>query len=210
MSILSGLGGVGEERILLEARVIIANSQKASRLLGTAAEGAPGLDEMHALKTKSYEEVLRLSNSVTSGAVAPNLIPDMLRLFGLEYKIVDMLFVLARSQTRYKLRNAAARRYVAGRIAATNGLAVQALASIYTMHTEDRLERVKRLRNGVRLIEEEGDEIKEALLSYAYNSRQDFKAFYHIIDLAYLADDVLDSCEDAADMLMSIMLSVST
>lgn len=210
MGFLSDMSKIGEQKVFLSTRKLISNSQSASRMLDRVLRGSSNIDKIHALKSNSYEEVFNLSNSITSGAIAPNVIPDMLQLINLEYNIVDMIFILARSLTRYRIKNAAQRKYVTERINATNELVAKALAAIYIMHTEDRLDNIKRLRSQVKLIEEQGDEIKEEMLSYAYSSRMDFKTFYHITNLAFVSDDVLDSCEDTADMLLNIMLAIVT
>ena len=210
MGIFPRLTEVGEQRVLIETRKLIGNAQKASKQLCGIVDGSSDLEKIHELKSSSYEEVVKFSNTITSGAVSPNVIPDMLQLVGLEYNIIDMVFVLSRSFTRYRLSNPVQRRFVKGKIAATNALAEDALSVLYAMHSAGRIDDIKRMRSRVKLLEEEGDEIKEEMLNYAYNAKTGFKTFYHIINLAYIADDVLDSCEDTADMLMNIMLSVAT
>ncbi len=210
MKIFSGLGGIGEEKLIGNMRKIIGHAQDASGLFDSIIRGSGGQAELHEIKRSTYEEAFSLSNSITSGAIAPNLIADMLQLVRLEYKIVDMVFVAARSFNRYRIRDAAARRYVSGRLAALNRLVGKSLGLLYKMHAVDSLAKIRELRNEIKLIEEEGDEIKEALLSYAYKTSLGFKSFYEIVDLAYLSDDVLDSCEDTADMLMNIMFSIMT
>ena len=210
MGIFSGLGGIGEQKVFINARKLIETSQKASRMFDQAVTGSLDMEKIHALKTKSYEEMSSLSNSITAGAVSPNLIPDMLGLISIEYNTVDLIFVLARSFRRYRLASAVHRRYVTDQLVANNRLVARALASLYIMHTVGRADEIKRLRNRVRLFEEEGDEIKEDMLNYAYSSKTDFKSFYHMSNIAYLSDDVLDSCEDTAEMIANIMLSIAT
>ncbi|MEM3839141.1 MAG: hypothetical protein QXF01_01005 [Candidatus Micrarchaeaceae archaeon] len=210
MKIFSVFGGIGEQKALLEALKLIANAQSAGELLVQILKGSSQLDQLHSLKTQSYEAVVELLNKVTSGAVAPSIIPYMLRLVGLEYNITDMIFVLARSSCRYKIRDSREREYLKMELIENNNLVLKALSLIYKMHTADKIAEVKALRNQVKLIEEEGDEIKERMLNFAYKSKGDFKSFYHITNLAYLSDDVLDRCEDTADTLMNIIVSVAT
>ena len=210
MRIFSGLAEVGEQKVLIQMRKLISNAQNASKLLYGVLDGSSSLERIHELKSESYEEVVNFSNTITSGAVSPNVIPDMLQLVELEYKITDMIFVLARSFTRYKLINPAQNKFVRLKIKATNELAEKALGVLYDMHSAGRIEDIKRMRGKVRIIEEEGDEVKEEMLNYAYSTKTDFKAFYHLINLSYISDDVLDNCEDTADVLMNIVISVAT
>lgn len=60
----------------------------------------------------------------------------------------------------------------------------------------------------IKALEREGDSLKDSLLDFAYTSGLSFKTFYHIIEAAHLADDILDGCEDSADVFMGIMLSI--
>ncbi len=208
MKLFSNLDGIGEKELFGSTRKIISHAQRAVELLDAVIRGSKDFTKMHELKKRSYEEVVRLSNSITSGTISPNLISDMLELLKLEYKIVDIIFVLGRSATRYRIGDAKSRRYLESRLLENNRLVSEALATIYGMHTEESLDRIRNLRKEVKEIEEQGDDIKEDMLNYAYSAKLDFKSFYHIQNLAYLSDDILDSCEDAADMIMNIMFSV--
>ncbi len=210
MGIFSGLGGIGEQRIFMSARKLIETSQKGSRMFDQVVAGSLDIEKIHALKSQSYDDASNLSNSITSGAVSPNLIPDMLSLINLEYKVIDLLFVLAKSFKRHRLDNAVHRRYITDQLVANNRLVARSLEALYAMHTVGKIDEIKKLRNRVKLLEEEGDEIKEDMLSYAYSAKTDYKSFYHMTDLAYLSDDLLDSCEDTAEMVANIMLSIAT
>ena len=208
MKLFSNFNGIGEKELFESTRRIISHAQRASELLDGVIRGSGDFTKMHDIKRRSYEEAVRLSNSITSGTISPNLISDMLELLKLEYKIVDMIFVLGRSAARYRMGDAKARRYLESKLLENNRLVSEALDTLYGMHSEDRLDRIRKARKEVKEIEERGDEIKENLLNYTYASKLDFKSFYHIQNLAYLSDNILDSCEDTADMIMNIMFSV--
>ena len=69
---------------------------------------------------------------------------------------------------------------------------------------------MRELRHRIKAIENKGDAVRDSLLDYAYKANVGFKGFYHITDLAYLYDDILDDCEDSSDIFMSIVLALAT
>ena len=85
-----------------------------------------------------------------------------------------------------------------------------AIKLLHKMHGTDEIRKLKGLRHRVKALENDGDVIKDAMLDFAYSSKAGFKDFYFIIDAAYLSDDILDSCEDASDIFISIMTSIIT
>ncbi len=205
-----GLFEVGEREVFDKARKVIEHSKKANVLLLKIIKGSRDIYPMRRIEKESDDEVFDISNSITSGAIAPNLIDDMLAFVNREDSIVDNIYNLSRALVRYRSGNKAANRYITAKLVASNKLISDALNLLYKMHSLDRIDDIKKLRIEVQRIEEEGDEIKDEMLTYAYRSNIDFKTFDHITSLAYLTDDVLDSCQDSSDMYMSIMLSILT
>jgi len=134
----------------------------------------------------------------------------MILMTGKEENITDSIFKLARQLSRYKIRNKKAGRYVKSRLLEFNRLANEAIAMIGDMHTTGSITKMRALRSKIKVIENDGDAVRDALLDFAYNSKTEFKEFYHIVDLAYIYDDILDDCEDSSDIFMSIILSMIT
>ena len=91
-----------------------------------------------------------------------------------------------------------------------NELASNALGQLYDMHTTDDIGNIGKIRTKIKTLENKGDVIKDNVLDFVYKSDMDFRSFYHIMNSTYLADDILDNCEDASDIFMSIMLSLTT
>ena len=65
-------------------------------------------------------------------------------------------------------------------------------------------------RTEIEKYERKVDDVKDAMLNYAYAAKLNYKQFAHTTDIAYLGDNILDSCEDSADRLLGIMLSIAT
>ena len=78
------------------------------------------------------------------------------------------------------------------------------------MFFSDDIVKIRAFRREIELLEQDCDDIKDALLDYEYKASMDYKTFLHIQEVAHKADNILDSCEDSADMFLSIMLSIMT
>jgi uncharacterized protein Yka (UPF0111/DUF47 family) len=210
MGLLKGIFDTGEHRIFERARSLIKHSERANALLVRIINGSTNINEMKRITQASDDEVFNISNSITSGSIAPNLIDDMLEFVKSEDRIVDNIYILSKAIARYRIPDEKADRFVRGKLMLAEKLTADALSVLSKIHSADRLDRIRDLRKEVERIEQEGDEIRDLIITYAYKSNAGYKTFYHMTSLAYLMDDVLDSCEDAADNYMSIMLSILT
>ncbi|MEM3744252.1 MAG: DUF47 family protein, partial [Candidatus Micrarchaeaceae archaeon] len=156
---------------------------------------------------KSDSEEFKIANAVSSGAIAPNLIDNMIEMLDKEDNIVDSIYNLSREIMRYKpSRKVFA--YCSKSLLQLNKLAAEALDHLKKMESGDDMGFIGRQRMKIEAIEEAGDEIKDRMFDYAYKHKIDFKDFYHVVELAHKADDILDNCEDAADAFMTIMSSI--
>ena len=78
------------------------------------------------------------------------------------------------------------------------------------MYAQGNVGTLRTLREAIENLEETVDGIKDGLLDFAYTESADFRSFYHIIQVARLADNILDGCEDSADALLTIISSIIT
>lgn len=212
MSFFNELLGEGSERsIFIRSSAIIKHARKANDNLVKIINGDYKVcGNVKSITHDSDNEVFNLSNSITSGGVAPNLIDDFMRFVNTEDEIVDMIFTLSRALCRYEIKDRKAADFVKKRLLNTTDIIDQSLQILLKMHTTDTADAMRKLRSRVEELEQRDDEIKESLLDFAYDSKLDYKTFYQITTVAYLSDDIVDSCEDSADMLLSIMLSILT
>ena len=63
------------------------------------------------------------------------------------------------------------------------------------------------LAREIERLEEEGDDVKDAMLDEIYGSweKLDFASFHNYLVTTTTADDILDLCEDASDLVIAIM-----
>lgn len=212
MDILSRFLQGGEEGILRECSKMIYTALDANKELSLVIKNRQGIGKLRELEKRGDKERFRISNIVTSGAVAPNLIDNVLVLVSEQDKIINATYNLARELRRYQLPDKKLENFMKTKLLDMNSLNETALNTIMDMYKQDDLEKIHGLREDVEDLEEAGDEIKEALLDIAYSSsgKIDFRGFYHIIQTAHRADDILDGCEDTSDTFMTIVSSIVT
>jgi uncharacterized protein Yka (UPF0111/DUF47 family) len=198
----------GESGIISESSKIVKIAIEANSKLKALIEKPTVINEIKMLEKKSDDEVLRLSDMITSGSIAPNLIDDFLEYIDKEDSIVDSIYNLAREFLRYKPKNKRVRHYMRSQLLKMSDIGALAMSSLYKMQHNENLEIVKKHHVEIEHFEEEGDEIKDGIFDFAYSSINDFKTFYHVSQLAHYADNMLDNCEDASDVLVSIMDSI--
>ena len=209
MSILDRILGVSSEHSVFQrSNKIIDHAVAANKILVKIVKGYRNLDEIRRIENLADKEVFEISNSITAGAIAPNLLDDMIRFVDKEDDIVDTMFNLARAIIRYKNPDRKVEKYVRENLLELTKLINSALVILNEMHKAQTVAQAQVLRSKIESIEQRGDEIKDAMLDYAYDAKVDFKAFYYIQSAAYLSDDILDGCEDNADMMVSIMRSI--
>jgi uncharacterized protein Yka (UPF0111/DUF47 family) len=63
------------------------------------------------------------------------------------------------------------------------------------------------LAKQIERLEEQGDDVKDNMLDEIYGSWEvlDYASFHNYIETTIEADDILDRCEDASDLVIAIM-----
>jgi uncharacterized protein Yka (UPF0111/DUF47 family) len=71
-------------------------------------------------------------------------------------------------------------------------------------------EKALSLAREIEKLEETGDDIKDQMLDQIYGSweKLDYASFHNHIETTIEADDILDECEDASDLVVTIMKSL--
>jgi len=208
MGILERILEGSEEKVMLKFNKIVGMGLETSKALARLIEKDSKIDEIRGLEKESDNAAFEIANFITSGGIAPNLIDNFLELVDKEDNIIDSMYNLARELHRYKIKNRKLDRDVRGRLLEMNKLASKALNIMEKMHKSDSIDKIRKYRMEIEVLEEEGDDIKDGLFDIAYSEELNFKTFYHITELAHQADDMLDNCEDSADIFFTIMSSM--
>ncbi len=200
----------GEETLMKECAGITSIAASANRLLKQSIHGSIELEKIKKLEKESDNLAFELSSKVTGGGIAPNLIDDALDMINKEDNIVDSIYNLAREFNRYKIKDKGLNLQIENSAYEMLELADKAISDVGKLLITDSIDGIKEIRKKIEREEEKGDEIKDGMLDFAYREEVDFKSFYHIIQVAHMADDILDNCEDVSDVYLNIMSSIIT
>ena len=200
----------GEESPLKACSAILLIAREANAAIGAPAPSRPDIANIRRLEQRADDEKFRIANVITSGAVAPNVLDNMLSLLGHHDDIVNAIYNLARELSRYGVRDEEEDRYIRAQVVEVSRLVDSALGTLLEMYGQADVMKLRTLRQTIERLEETGDAIKESMLDRAYATSTAFQPFYHMIQVAYLADSILDGCEDSADALLTIVSSIIT
>ena len=69
--------GSSEHDVFDRSKAIIDHAANANKMLVEIINGSTDIAAIHDVEHKSDKEVFEIANSITAGAIAPNLIDDM-------------------------------------------------------------------------------------------------------------------------------------
>jgi uncharacterized protein Yka (UPF0111/DUF47 family) len=86
----------------------------------------------------------------------------------------------------------------------------QSLPKLQLMLSTGNIPQILQLRKEIEAQEERGDDIKDAGFDKLYSmaSGMHFLYFYHYSEMLHKSDDILDTCEDLSDVIVSIVTSI--
>jgi uncharacterized protein Yka (UPF0111/DUF47 family) len=217
-----GILVLGEKNIFGELYQIISVAAQANTILKVMFKDCCNnqvlMENMHAVRTlekQSDEIAFKLSEDITSGAISPNLIDNLIESVHLADNIVDIIFYLSRELSRMAKVNTVdsvvhqeaewAELYTQMLV-----LGDQTIAKLQQMLTTGKVPEILQLRKEIEALEEQGDDIKDAGFDnlYAVSSGLNFLQFYHYSEMLHKSDDILDTCEDLSDVIVSIVTSI--
>ena len=219
---LKGILVVGEKTIFGELSGIVAIASEANSLIKimfklgyNEAALAENMHAIRALEKKSDEIAFKLTEDITSGAVSPNLIDNLIECAHVADNIVDIYYYLSRELCRMSKANPVdfAVHQEAEWVALYENmfaLAEKSLAKLKQALSIGSVPEILLLRKDIEAVEEQADDIKDAGFDklYALAPRLYFLQFYHYSELLHKCDDILDSCEDLSDLIVSVVTSI--
>jgi len=214
---------VGERNIFSELSQIITVAVEANTILKVMFKdccNSKALTEnMHVvrdLEKKSDVIAFKLNEDITAGAISPNLIDDLIESTHLADNIVDIIFYLSRELSRMAKVNmtdsSAERQEVEWADVYLKILALvdQSLPKLQLMLSSNNVPKILQLRMEIEVLEEQGDDIKDAGFDTLYSKAagMNYLQFYNYSEMLHKSDDILDTCEDLSDVLVSIVTSI--
>jgi len=217
-----GLLVLGERNIFGELSQIISIAAQANTILkamfNDCCNSQALTENMHAIRAlerKSDEIAFKLSEDITAGAVSPNLIDNLIESAHLADNIVDVIFYLSRELSRMAKTNNAdlsanqEKEWAEGYTQILT-LADRTLAKLHQMLSTGNVPEIMQLRKEIEALEEQGDDIKDAGFDKLYFTapKMHFLQFFHYSEMLHKSDDILDTCEDLSDVIVSIVTSI--
>jgi uncharacterized protein Yka (UPF0111/DUF47 family) len=218
---LKGIWVVGEKTVFSQLTQIVDIATEANTLVlsmfNMDYNEKKLNDVMHAvqqLEKKSDEIAFKISEDVTGGAISPNIIDNLLKCVQTADDIVDLYYYLSRELDRM------AKAYAAGfQIQHADwdsvyqnmlGLAEKSLSKIKQALSTSNMAEILELRKEIEVLEEQGDDIKDQGFDRLYSiaPKLHYLQFSHYQELLHKTDDILDSCEDFSDLIVSVVTSI--
>ena len=216
-----GILVVGEKNIFSELSQIIAIGTEANTLVSSMfnvdikeKEVTEDMHSMQTLEKKSDDIAFKISEDITSGAISPNIIDDLLKSVQVADDIVDLYYYLSRELDRM------AKVYSAGFEMKRPGwdnvyvdllaLAEKSLSKLKQALSSSSVTEILECRREIEALEEQGDDLKINGFDRLYNMTPNlhYLQFYHYTELLHKCDDVLDSCEDLSDLIVTVVTSI--
>jgi hypothetical protein len=222
MKSLRSIFVVGEKNIFRELAQIIAVAEEANAVLSetlgkdqTEVTLDNGMQAVRLLEKKSDDIAFKISEDITTGAVSPNILDNLLESVHIADDIVDIYYYQSRELLRmYKAKfpysEALEEKEWFSIFKSMLDLADKALSKLKQILSISDSTEIFKLRKEIEALEEQGDDIKDKGFDWLYYQAPSmhYLEFYHYSELLHKFDDILDSCEDLSDLLLSIITSI--
>lgn len=213
---------IGEESLFYDVSQIISIALKANTILKDMlkenySEQAlnKDMEAVRALEKESDKIAFKTSEDVTSGAISPNIIDSLLEFVSSADDIVDLYYYLSREMNRMSKTHSLDFEEHQGVMWKTIfdkifSLAEESLTKLQNMLSASNEIEITQLRREIEDLEEQGDEIKDNGFDklYTMSPQITYLQFYHYSELLHKCDDILDSCEDLSQLVVSIVTSI--
>ena len=221
---------VGEQSIFLEIRKMVELAISANIVMKDAivayGESKPLQDQaqkIRLLERQSDEASFRLREQILDGAISPNVLDNLLECIETADSILDDYYYVSRELTRMRDAGLGIESsdiktefsiHESQFDLTFSELLVQAdsaLAVLAKLLTSKNMDDTIKLRKEIENIEQQGDETKDVGFDklYAIAEKISYLQFAHYSELLHKFDDILDSCENISDLVLSIITSIS-
>jgi len=171
--------------------------------------------EVMALEKRGDEIVSDVVREISHGAVPPMLYGDMHVLTDLVDDILDELYFIAMEVSRGRKTGLDVNPVVnevyedLASMLSVARLAIERLVELFTSALKDR-DRAQKIDRDVDVFEDRVDELRNVVMDkiYANKSQLDHLSFYHLVELVKAIDRVVDACEDASHLALSVISSI--
>ena len=214
---------LGERQALQDLMVYTDLAQKAtdilsSQLLQPSTEQEESVGKIRAIEKQGDDLTMSLKSDITQGAINSTLLGHLLNLVETCDDILDKTLYLSREiyrMSHFLHLNPELAGYVKDgaytKFSRMLDYNKKALTNLQNMLNANDLEHLKTERKAIESLEEVVDDIKDDLIDQVYVDAKGlhYLVFTHVMNTVHRIDDLLDDCEDASDLVMTISNSVN-
>jgi hypothetical protein len=222
MKSLRSIFVVGEKNIFRELAQIIAIAEEANAVLSETLGKEQnevtldkGMQAIRSLEKKSDDIAFKVSEDITTAAVSPNILDNLLESVHIADDIVDIYYYQSREllrmcKAKFPYSEALEEKEWSSLFKSMLVLADKALSNVNRILSISSLTEILELRKEIEALEEQGDDIKDKGFDWLYYQAPSmhYLEFHHYSELLHKFDDILDSCEDLSDLVLSIITSI--
>jgi len=213
---------VGEKDVFRELAAILELDIQASKIMsnmlsqGYSASMTDMKQEIKSLAKQSGEVAFKVSTDITSGAVSPNILDDLLESVNRANNILEQYYALSRELNRMlKVKVAkldldydAEFKLVLGGLSDLSG---RAIADAKALLTSPDLGSMMGIRKEILALKEQGDEVKNGGFDKLYgdSSKLSYVEFVYYAELLHRHEYILEACKDLSNLSVSIVNSIA-
>ena len=170
------------------------------------------------LEKQADRLTITLKDQITSGAISSNLMDNLINLVETCDDLLDKSFFLSREikrvdESTHKFdewtKDFLSKGYkTCASILEKN---LKALDEVKKLLEVKDFQEVSEIRSRIQLLEEQVDDLKDNMIDDLYNSSDNlpYILFIHLTELVHKLDDLLDDCEDIADLVHTINVAIT-
>lgn len=213
----------GEKKLFGDlARHLVLTENAVDQLLRMFSEGLrdPALAERYTaeitrLEREGDEIVRRLDEEISGGALTAPLTADFANLVETIDSVLDGVHSISREIQRHCKYYFPGKSEVemdiykkVGKLVLLGREGVRKLNRLISAGAN--LVGAPSLARQIEDIEEQADDVKDNILDDVYRQAKDLEhwTFHHLIEITLEADDMVDNCEDASDLVVAILTSL--
>jgi len=217
---IKGIFEIGERKTLLELSEMIEIGRKANLIVIEMINGRSSLiastEDIRLLEKQSDRLSFKIKEGILDGAINPNVLDNIVECVDLADSIVDDYHFVSKelnriAKVKFNEQFTTHAPQLGAPLSKVLDLAEQAMVVLLKILKTINVSEIAELRGNIELLEEEGDNLKDNSFDLLYISAPNihYLQYVHFSELLHKFDDILDSCEDLADNLVSIMACIS-
>ncbi|MCL4328223.1 MAG: DUF47 family protein [Candidatus Thermoplasmatota archaeon] len=214
---------IGEKHLLQELTAYVDLALKSNAMLKDSLEAGGDKIKSGYEAIKQYEKeadglTMRYRHEISNGAISSTMLGSFSDLVEKCDSILDDSYFIIRELKRMLLASASLSVNEKPIMTESYRNFVKmldhentALTYVNTMLTASSIETMREELRKIEDLEEKVDDLKDSVIDslYAKSSTLSYVSFSHLLDMAHKIDDLLDHCEDIADLILTITTAVT-